>query len=110
SDSDIEVVVLPDGRIDLFFTQSATEPFHVILLGIETQHGQATVTPKRQTFAISFRPLATEYVFKSTVANLFDNVKHLSNDFWNFSADDLNDFDLFCEKATQKIQSLIPEE
>lgn len=110
SDSDIEVVVLPDGRIDLFFTQSATEPFHVILLGIETQHGQATVTPKRQTFAISFRPLATEYVFQNTVANLLDNVKHLSNDFWNFSVDDLNDFDLFCEKATQKIQSLIPKE
>jgi hypothetical protein len=36
SASDKEVIVLPDGRIDLFFTQSATEPFHVILLGIET--------------------------------------------------------------------------
>lgn len=110
SDSDKEVIVLPDGRIDLFFTQSATEPFHVILLGIETQHGQATVTPKRQTFAISFKPLSIEYLFQNNIANLLDKAEILPTDFWNFSADDLNNFDLFCEKATQKIQSLLPKD
>ena len=110
SDSDKEVIVLPDGRIDLFFTQSATEPFHVLLLGIETQHGQATVTPKRQTFAISFKPLSIEYLFQNNIANLLDKAEILPSDFWNFSADDLNNFDLFCEKATQKIQSLLPKD
>ena len=110
SDSDKEVIVLPDGRIDLFFTQSATEPFHVLLLGIETQHGQATVTPKRQTFAISFKPLSIEYLFQNNIANLLDKAEILPTDFWNFSADDLNNFDLFCEKATQKIQSLLPKD
>ena len=110
SDSDKEVIVLPDGRIDLFFTQSATEPFHVILLGIETQHGQATVTPKRQTFAVSFKPLAIEYLFKNTVPNLLDNFKGLPTDFWSFSPDDLKDFDFFCKKATQKIKSLLPKD
>jgi len=34
----------------------------------------------------------------------------LPPNFWNFSADDLNDFDLFCEKAIKKIQSLLPSE
>jgi AraC-like DNA-binding protein len=110
SDNDKQVIVLPDGRIDLFFTKSATEPFHVILLGIETQPEQPTITSKRQTFAISFKPLATEYIFQNTVFNLLDNVKNLPTDFWNFSGDDLNDFDSFCEKATQKIQSLLPKD
>lgn len=109
SDSDKKVIVLPDGRIDLFFTQSATQPFHALLLGIETQHGQPTITPKRQTFAISFKPLAIEYLFQNNIANLLDKGKILPTKFWNFSADDLNDFDLFCEKATQKIQSLLPK-
>jgi AraC-like DNA-binding protein len=36
--------------------------------------------------------------------------KILMNDFWGFHADDLNDFDMFCEKATLKIQSLLPKE
>jgi AraC-like DNA-binding protein len=82
----------------------------VILLGIETQPEQPTITSKRQTFAISFKPLATEYIFQNTVFNLLDNVKNLPTDFWNFSGDDLNDFDSFCEKATQKIQSLLPKD
>ncbi|MGN6292429.1 MAG: helix-turn-helix domain-containing protein [Chitinophagaceae bacterium] len=109
-DSDKEVIVLPDGRIDLFFTQSATQPFHIILLGIETQYGQPTITPKRHTFAISFKPLAIEYLFQKSIANLLDKAEILPTDFWNFSADDLNDFDLFCEKATQKIKSLLPKD
>ena len=54
SDSDKEVVVLPDGRIDLFFTQSATQPFYILLLGIETQYGQPTITPKRQNICYKF--------------------------------------------------------
>jgi len=110
SDLDKEVVVLPDGRVDLFFTQSATEPFHITLLGIETQPGQATITSLRQTYAISFKPLAIKYIFQSNIANLVDKGTILPPNFWNFSADDLNDFDLFCEKATKKIQSLLPSE
>jgi AraC-like DNA-binding protein len=107
SDSDKQVTVLPDGRIDLFFTKSAKEPFHVILLGIETNYSQPIITPKRQTFAISFKPLAIEYIFQNTVSDFIDNVKNLPTDLWDFGADDLNDFDLCCQKATQKIKSLL---
>ena len=41
---------------------------------------------------------------------MLDKGTTLPTDFWNFSADDLNDFDLFCEKATQKIKSLLPKD
>ncbi|WP_197492232.1 helix-turn-helix domain-containing protein [Arachidicoccus ginsenosidimutans] len=34
----------------------------------------------------------------------------MPDDFLDFNADDLNDFDAFCTKATQKIQSLLPKE
>lgn len=64
SDCNREVVVLPDGRVDLFFTQSATEPFHVTLLGIQTQAGQATIAPLRQTYAISFTRLQSNLFFR----------------------------------------------
>lgn len=110
SDNDKEVVVLPDGRIDLFFTQSASEPFQVILLGIETQYGQQTIRPKRHTFAISFKPLATEYLFQNNIAILLDKGAFLPIDFWDFCDEELNDFDLCCEKATKIIRSLLPKE
>jgi AraC-like DNA-binding protein len=110
SDSDKEVVVLPDGRIDLFLTQSATQPFYMVLLGVGTQPGQPIITPKRQTFAISFKPLAIEYLFPNNIANLPDKGTFLPSGFWDFTEDDLINFDLFCEKATQKIKSLLPKE
>jgi AraC-like DNA-binding protein len=110
SASNKDVVILPDGRIDLFFSQSATEPFHITLSGLETHPDQATIATKTIMFAVSFKLLATEYIFKNTVSNLLDNAKHLPSDFWDFSANDLQDFDLFCKKASQKIQSLLPKE
>jgi len=110
SASNKDVVILPDGRIDLFFSQSATEPFHITLSGLETHPDQATIATKTIMFAISFKLLATEYIFQNAVSNLLDNAKHLPSDFWDFSANDLQDFDLFCKKASQKIQSLLPKE
>ncbi len=110
SDCNREVVVLPDGRVDLFFTQTAAEPFHATLLGIQTQPGHAIIGPLRQTCAISFNPLAVQSVFQTSIANLVDSATLLPPNFWNFSADDLNNFNLFCAKATKKIQSLLPLE
>jgi AraC-like DNA-binding protein len=110
SDRDKEIVVLPDGRVDLFFSQSATDPFHITLSGIETHPERAILTAKTRMFAISFKLLATEYVFQKTVSNLLDNAAHLPADFWNFNPTDLQDFDLFCKKASRKIQELMPAE
>lgn len=105
-----EVVVLPDGRIDLFFSQSATEPFHVTLMGLGTQADEASITAKTLTFAISFKALATEYILHSPVSKLVNAAENLPADFWGFSVKDMSDFETFCKKASGKIQSLIPKE
>jgi AraC-like DNA-binding protein len=100
-----EVVIVPDGRIDLFFSKSSTEPFHITLIGLETQPTQAFIAPDLLTFAVSFKPLATEYVLKRSIADLLDNTLILPNDFWGFSINDLTDFEHFCRKATTTIQA-----
>ena len=110
SDSAKEIVIVPDGRVDLIFSQSATEPFHITLSGLETQPEQARLKAKTVMFAVSFKLLATEYIFHNTISNLLNNAEHLPADFWNFNSNDLQDFDLFCNKASQKILSLLPKE
>lgn len=105
-----DIVILPDGRIDLFFSQSAKEPFHVTLSGLETHADQATLAADTIMFAVSFKLLTTEYVLQNTVSDLLNHAKHLPADFWDFNPADLQDFDLFCKKATQKIHSLLPED
>ena len=109
SDSEKEVVVLPDGRVDLFFSKSAKEPFHITLLGLGTKPEQTTVASKTLTFAISFKPLAVEYILHTTVEDILDSAKSLPADFWGFNRDDLADFDHFCKKASQMIRELLKE-
>ncbi|WP_343686250.1 AraC family transcriptional regulator [Chryseobacterium gleum] len=108
SDEAEEVVIIPDGRVDLFFSQSASEPFHVTLLGLETYPEQRYITPHTIAFVVSFKPLAVEYILNTSIANLLNLGKELAPDFWNFSADDLKDFNNCCMKATQKIRQLLP--
>ena len=96
-----EVVVMPDGRIDLFFLQSASEPFHVTLIGLETVPEQRSIPPQTLAFVVSFKPLAVEYILHTSIADLLNSAKDLPDDFWNFKADDLKDFNVFYKKASQ---------
>lgn len=103
SNSDKKLIILPDGRIDLFLSHSADKPFHITLLGLESKPSPTVVAPNTLTFAISFNLLATEYIFHNTISDLLDNAKNMPDDFWNFNHHDLTDFELFCEKATRII-------
>jgi AraC-like DNA-binding protein len=109
SDSSKEVVIMPDGRIDLFFSQSLSEPFHVTLIGLETYPEQRSMPPQMLTFVISFKPLAVEYILKSPISGFLDSAIELPNDFWDFNAADLKDFDVFYQKALQTIKERIPK-
>nr|AGU10168.1 hypothetical protein [uncultured organism] len=105
-----DIIVLPDGKIDLFFSQSATTPFHVTLSGLETAPDQATLSAGTIMFAISFKLLAIEYIFRNTVADLLDSATYLPAGFCGFNAGDLLDFEAFRQKASRKIISLLPPE
>jgi AraC-like DNA-binding protein len=110
SEIDKELVVLPDGRIDLIFSLSAKETFQITLSGLETHADQALLVAGTRMFAISFKLLATEYIFKDTISNILDYARFMPPDFWGFSASDLNDFEIFCQKASQKISSFMPDD
>ncbi|ACU03494.1 helix-turn-helix domain-containing protein [Pedobacter heparinus] len=111
SDSNKETTGLPDGRVDLFLFQSPTEPFRIALLGLGTaQHESAVIPANGLMFSISFKLLAIEYIFHDTISDIVNNGKLLPEGFWGFTKDDLQDFDLFVEKATKKIQSLLPKD
>ncbi|MCS4304187.1 AraC family transcriptional regulator [Chryseobacterium sp. BIGb0232] len=109
SDEAKEVVIIPDGRVDLFFMQSPSEPFHVALIGLETYPEQRQIPPQTQAFVVSFKPIAVEYILNTTIADVLNTAKKLPQDFWGFKAEDLQDFELCCTKAIQKIRELVPQ-
>jgi AraC-like DNA-binding protein len=103
-----EVVVLPDGRIDLFFWKPAAEPFQVLLIGLETFPEQRIVPPHTRAFVVSFKPLAVEYILQTAIADILNSAKNLAPDFWGFGLADLDNFEAFKQKITRHIAMLLP--
>jgi len=110
SDTAKEVILMPDGRVDLFFLQSESTPFQVTLIGLETVPEQRTIPAQTLAFKVSFKPLGVEYVLQTSIADLLNSAKKLPKDFWDFNANDLKDFDAFYKKALQKIKALLPND
>lgn len=110
SDRAKEVVLMPDGRVDLFFMQSESAPFQVTLIGLETVPEERIIQPHTLAFKVSFKPLGIEYILQTSIADILNSAKNLPADFWGFTIDDLSDFDTFHKKITQKTQDLLPTE
>ena len=104
-----EIVVLPDGRFDVFFCYTANEPYHVIMRGLDSAPGQNAIPPKTVMFAVSFKLLAIEYLLDIKAASLLNTACYLPVDFWGITVGDLDDFDSFCNKVSAKMLTLIKE-
>ena len=109
SEVDKELMVLPDGRIDLIFTKSPVKPYHIALIGISTLPEKVILKANIRMYVISFKLLAIEYLFKNSISTLLDSAERLSPNFWSFEEKDLIDFETFNKKATKTIQSLLPD-
>ncbi|MFC3158630.1 AraC-type DNA-binding protein [Chryseobacterium arachidis] len=105
-----EGVIIPNGKIDLLFCKTINNQFQIVLMGLETQPKPMPQTSFSTFFAISFNPLALEYTLHQSIAEFVNSGKELPNTFWDFNINDLDNFDQFCEKASEKIKSLLPSE
>ena len=104
-----DVILLPDGKIDILFSSSDTAPFQVVLVGLATMPDKQVLEPGLITFGISFNPLAMEYIVQKSVAAFVNEAVELKTDFWGARASWLKDFDLFCKKVSEIIIALLPK-
>lgn len=110
SDEEKEGIIVPDGKIDLFLLADENGNFEIFVAGICSTPITKPPFPKSKMFAISFYPIAAEYIFKQSLADLINTKKTLPSDYWGFSRDDLNDFNQFYHKAVMVISSLLFKE
>lgn len=108
SNDPMEVVLMPDGRIDLFFMKTESKPFEITLIGLENVPEQQIIPANALAFKISFKPLGAEYLLQTSIADILNSAKVLPNDFWEFTADDLKDFEGFHSKIAKKLEQLLP--
>jgi len=107
SENSKEIVVIPDGRIDLIFSLSETEPFHITLLGLENKPSETSFPPKTLFFCISLKLLAIEYLIGSSISGLVNQAKRLPVGFWGVEQADLDDFEGFCRKISARMITLL---
>ncbi|MBZ4044577.1 helix-turn-helix domain-containing protein [Flavobacterium hibisci] len=110
SDKPMEVVLLPDGRIDLFFMKSESNAFQIALIGLENVPEQQIIPAKTLAFKISFKPLGVEYLLQTSIADILNSAKILPENFWGMTNDDLKNFDAFHTKIARKLKELLPKE
>lgn len=109
SDKDMEIVLMPDGRIDLFFMQTESEPFQIALIGLENVPEQQVIRANTWAFKISFKPLGAEYILQTSIADILNSAKVLPQDFWDIINGDLKDFEVFHTQIAKKLKELLPD-
>jgi AraC-like DNA-binding protein len=107
SDKKHQIVILPDGRFDIIFSISDNGLFQTTLKGLDIEPEKTTIASKSKFFAVSFKLLAIEYLLDEKVSSLLNKGLTLVNNFWGITNNDLTDFNLFCEKISNKMISLI---
>jgi len=103
SDDSRERIIIPDGKIDLFFFLDENGFFEIFISGICTEPVIKPPFPKSVMFAISFYPIAAEYIFKQSFAEIKNHTKILRTDYLGFCKNDLEDFGYFYKKACEII-------
>ncbi|PZU85420.1 MAG: transcriptional regulator [Chryseobacterium sp.] len=100
-----EGIIVPDGKIDLFLFAREDDTFEIFISGICTGPIIKPPFPRSTMFAISFHPIAAEYIFKQSFAGLKDNKQILSTDYWGFCKSDMADFEQFYRKACEIVKA-----
>lgn len=100
------VIIVPDGRIDLFF--SFQEPYELTLLGLESEPSPASLTPGSRLFAVSFKLLAIDYLFDRKFPTLVDSAYRLPPDYFGITTHDFKAFDHFCGALSNHLISRLP--
>ncbi|TDO20828.1 helix-turn-helix domain-containing protein [Pedobacter duraquae] len=97
-----EIIVLPDGRVDIIFEWSEQNPLHVMLMTLDQAASAATLPARTIMFAVSMKIPALEYILdiKQTMNS---HPKLLPNDFMGITSDDLKDFDSFVDRISRSM-------
>ena len=104
------IVIVPDGRIDLMFMIAGDQPFVSNIIGIEKEPSGHTVANGTIIMGVGLKLLAVEYCLKYSIAPIPGKMMPLVSPDPGILETDLNDFNSFCRKIDTFFKSLIPRD
>lgn len=105
-----ESTIVPDGKLDIALLAVENGSFEIFISGISTGPVIKPPFPKSTMMVISFHPIAAEYIFNQSFADLKNGRPKLPAGYWGFCRDDLADFRSFYEKACLVISLKLTKE
>jgi len=103
--TDTIYTVLPDGYFDLIIQFEDNRMKSIELFGLYTKEIAIRVPAGTCFWAVTFKPLAAEYILHQSIAHLLNQKQALPCDFW--SIDQIPDFHQFVGRLTKKIRDLL---
>ena len=106
---DIPSTILPNGMVDLALMKMKAGNWEMFLRGIDTEPSQVVIEKDTKIFTIGLKLLAVEYLLGDSIKDVLNEGRNFTNDSLQFEETDLDSFENFCNKATQKIKTIFPE-
>ena len=106
-DKDQELATFPDGGIDLYFFHSEQYPFVGSLVGLETGAQVGVMPANSILLGVRLKLLASEYLLKTSVAEIINDTRSIENGFADIKQADLFCFSTFCEKLSIYFLSML---
>jgi AraC-like DNA-binding protein len=100
STNTLSYTVLPDGNVDLIIKIKDNDLESVDFYGIWTKQIEVEIKANTTVWAVTFKPLAIEYLFKKSIAQLLNGYEHLDFSTFDINTFPLNDFHKFVERIT----------
>lgn len=96
----LQYTVLPDGNVDLIVQIKNSQIQSVDFYGIWTKQIEVEVGADTTVWAITFKPLASECVFKKSIAHVLNSYENLDFSTFGINTFPLDDFHKFVEHIT----------
>ena len=106
---DIPSTILPNGMVDLALMKMKAGNWEMFLRGIDTEPSQVVIKKDTKIFTIGLKLLAVEYLLGDSIKDVLNEGRNFTNDSLQFEETDLDSFENFCNKATQKIKNIFPK-
>ena len=106
---DIPSTILPNGMVDLTLIKKKAGNWEMFLRGIDTEPSQVVIKKDTKIFTIGLKLLAVEYLLGDSIKDVLNEGRNFTNDSLQFEETDLDSFENFCNKATQKIKTISTE-
>ena len=104
---DVQHTILPDGYFDLIIEFVDGNLTKVKLTGIWIRPKDIQISKNTKFFAIRFKLLALEYIFRTPIKSILDMTINLPESFWRIDEYHSDEFDKFVSEITNNLDASI---